>query len=189
MEPGDVITATLKGEKNATISFSIGAKKGIPMREVQDGVYVGEYVVRRGDLLANAPVVATVVTSGGETYKIEADKKVNAAVVTNDGLSVTSPKDGIAVASPLVIQGLAAPNATIHIKGDYGTTVAGGLRFTGALWEGEVMADSQGYWRTPGIPLKIAINGTDTSYRFTANVVVADGATGPNPVVITLKKK
>lgn len=188
MQPGDVITTTLRGEKGSDITFSIGGRQGIPMSEKSPGVYTGEYVVRRGDNFTNAPVIATMRTAQGEVFTIEADKKINASV-GNDALKITSPKDGVAVASPLVVQGTAAPGSRVLVQVSYASTVVGGLRLTGRLFEDEVVADANGRWRTPGITLRSSIRGNDVTYPVSVQLIVPEGQEPPKPVEITLKKK
>lgn len=189
LEPGDVITTTLRGEKGSDITFSIGGRQGIPMSEKSPGVYTGEYVVRRGDNFTNAPVIATMRTAQGEVFTIEADKKINASVLGSDTLKITSPKDGVAVASPLVVQGKAAPGARVLVRVGYATTVVGGLRLTGRLFEDDVVTDANGNWRTPGITLRNTIRGNDVIYPVSATLIVPEGQEAPKPVEITLKKK
>ncbi len=54
---GQTITVTLRGTPGATATFDIfGVVTGVPMREIEPGVYRGGYVVRPGDNVVGAAV-------------------------------------------------------------------------------------------------------------------------------------
>jgi hypothetical protein len=189
VEPGDVITVTLRGEAGATVTYAIGSVRGLTMRETQPGTYVGTYTVRRGDNFANSAVVATMRTASGDTYTVDADRTVNGSLTNADAPRITSHQTGDFVQPPLVLRGTAAPNARVRIKVDYATTVVGGFRLTGGLYEGEVVANTAGAWQTDSIPLRLLVSGEDTVYTVTASLVVPAGQTSPEPTVIQLKKR
>ena len=61
-----VITVALQGEPGMVASFDIGSfRKGIPMREREPGIYVGEYAVLPGDATRDMPVSVTLARPGG----------------------------------------------------------------------------------------------------------------------------
>jgi len=93
------------------------------------------------------------------------------------------------VTSPITLKGTVAPRAKVLVRVDYGTTVIGGIRLTGALYEEEVEANAAGVWETAPIDLKLMVNGDDTTYKVTVTLVVAEGVKAPDPTIITLKKK
>ena len=70
---GKVLNVGLQGEKELVASFAIGAfKKGLPMKEVEPGVYLGEYHVMPGDTTADMPVVVSLKRiGGGETEWVD----------------------------------------------------------------------------------------------------------------------
>lgn len=56
---GKIIRAGLEGEPGSVAGFDIGSfRRGLPMRETQPGVYVGEYAVMPGDDTRDMPIVA-----------------------------------------------------------------------------------------------------------------------------------
>ncbi|MCX5808209.1 MAG: hypothetical protein NTX36_02345 [Proteobacteria bacterium] len=63
---GKIIRTGLEGDKGFVATFDIGNfKKGIPMKEQEPGVYVGEYVVLPGDNTKDMPVIAYLKKPGG----------------------------------------------------------------------------------------------------------------------------
>ena len=65
---GSTIVFTLNAAPGGKASASIGSlAKNILLKETDPGVYVGEYTVRAGDTLANAPVQAKFTARDGTT--------------------------------------------------------------------------------------------------------------------------
>jgi hypothetical protein len=63
---GKVVRVGLQGEPGAIAMFDIGNfKKGLPMRETQAGVYLGEYAVLPGDNTRDMPIIATLRRPAG----------------------------------------------------------------------------------------------------------------------------
>lgn len=63
---GKIIRTGLEGDKGFVATFDIGDfKKGIPMKELKPGVYMGEYVVLPGDNTKDMPVIAYLKKPGG----------------------------------------------------------------------------------------------------------------------------
>ncbi len=64
-----VIHVGLEGEKGLVATFGIGSfKKGIPMKETEPGIYVGEYHVMPGDGAKEMPIIVSLTrVGGGET--------------------------------------------------------------------------------------------------------------------------
>lgn len=64
---GKVFNVAMDGEKGLFAMFEIGGfKKALPMKEIKDGQYFGEYVAVPGDNIKDAPVIATLRRSTGE---------------------------------------------------------------------------------------------------------------------------
>ncbi|MDP2681691.1 MAG: DUF799 family lipoprotein [Deltaproteobacteria bacterium] len=64
---GKVFNVAMDGEKGLFAMFEIGGfKKALPMKEIKDGQYFGEYVAVPGDNIKDAPVIATLKRSTGE---------------------------------------------------------------------------------------------------------------------------
>uniref|UniRef100_A0A7C4EKR0 Tetratricopeptide repeat protein n=1 Tax=Thermodesulfovibrio aggregans TaxID=86166 RepID=A0A7C4EKR0_9BACT len=70
---GKVIQVGLEGDRGMVATFDIGNfKKGIPMKETQPGIYIGEYVVLPGDNVKEAPVIVSLRKPAGyETQWID----------------------------------------------------------------------------------------------------------------------
>lgn len=64
---GKVFKVAMEGEKGLVAMFEIGGfKKGLPMKEIKDGQYLGEYLAVPGDNIKDAPVIAYLRRSTGE---------------------------------------------------------------------------------------------------------------------------
>lgn len=63
---GKVVRVGLQGEPGGIAMFDIGNfKRGLPMRETQPGVYLGEYAVLPGDSTRDMPIIAYLKRSSG----------------------------------------------------------------------------------------------------------------------------
>lgn len=63
---GKVIRVGLEGEPGIVATFDIGNfKKGILMKEIKPGIYMGEYLVLPGDNAADMPIIASLKRAGG----------------------------------------------------------------------------------------------------------------------------
>jgi tetratricopeptide (TPR) repeat protein len=83
---GKVITIAMQGETNGAAVFDIGNyRRALPMLEKTPGVYVGEYRVQDGDMVKQAPLVATLrgrnglLSSWYDTNLINIDSQAPAA--------------------------------------------------------------------------------------------------------------
>src|SRR3990167_2449278 len=64
---GKVFKVAMEGEKGLIAMFEIGGfKKALPMKEIKDGQYLGEYLAVPGDNIKDAPVSAYLRRSTGE---------------------------------------------------------------------------------------------------------------------------
>lgn len=63
---GKIIRVGMQGETGGVASFDIGNfKRGLPMRETQPGVYLGEYAVLPGDNTRDMPIIAYLKRASG----------------------------------------------------------------------------------------------------------------------------
>ncbi|MFZ5771828.1 MAG: GNA1162 family protein [Thermodesulfobacteriota bacterium] len=63
---GGVVRVGLEGEPGIVAAFDIGNfKKGLPMKETQPGVYLGEYAALPGDNTRDMPVIASLKRPSG----------------------------------------------------------------------------------------------------------------------------
>ncbi|GAM09472.1 hypothetical protein OR1_01751 [Geobacter sp. OR-1] len=64
--PRRVIKAGMQGDPGLVATFDIGSfKRGVPMKELQPGIYSGEYAVLPGDGCRDMPVTVTLTRPGG----------------------------------------------------------------------------------------------------------------------------
>lgn len=63
---GKIVRVGLEGEPGSVAGFDIGNfKRGLPMRETQPGVYLGEYAVLPGDSTKDMPIIAYLKRPSG----------------------------------------------------------------------------------------------------------------------------
>ena len=78
--PGDMIAVTLMGDSGNAATFDLGDfKKGLPMKEVSPGRYVGIYQIGEEDRFSNQAIVGNLEDRHG----FRASKKVTGPVSTN----------------------------------------------------------------------------------------------------------
>jgi len=89
--PGNILTAVLKGEPGCSAVFGIAAVvEGVPMEEVEPGVYKGSYEVEWDDEGEEAELTATLTDDGGNGSSAAAKSPVS--FDTRVRLLVTSQK-------------------------------------------------------------------------------------------------
>lgn len=190
MQPGDVITVTMEGEAGGMASFSIVLNdeklRTEQMREASAGTYVGEYTIRRNDTLAGAVIVGSLTTKAGDTYTTQSAAPAAVPAQALSPPKITSPAEGASVASPVRIEGTAAPNTRVRLRLGYRTTVLGALTMTGVLTEQTVDVDGEGRFKSEPINLGTLVKGKGTIYTLTA---VSIGAMGEEsePAVVTFQ--
>lgn len=86
---GRIVRVGLQGEPGAVGTFDIGNfRKGLPMRETQPGVYLGEYAVLPGDSTVDMPIVAYLRRpSGPESQWIDTSGLVAVDTAAPDRVS------------------------------------------------------------------------------------------------------
>ena len=181
LQPGDVITANMKGQPNGEVSFSIISLTGHPlvtqtMQETSSGVYQGQYTVRKGQDLNGATISGTIKVAG-QTYTVPSEGIIT--VPTGEAGSspvITAPVAGRAVVSPMVITGTAPPKSIVHLRVEYSTTILGLFNTTGELSDQTVDVDSHGNFKSTPVNLTTLIKkGKNTLYTITATTVSANG--------------
>ena len=64
--PKRVIKVGLQGDPGLVATYDLGSfKKGLPMKELQPGIYAGEYAVLPGDSTRDMPITLTLIRPGG----------------------------------------------------------------------------------------------------------------------------
>jgi hypothetical protein len=189
VQRGDPITVTLIGEPGGRATFNIGTQvTNRRMRETSPGTYVGEYVVRRGDVFTNEPITATLVTSGGASYTIESRDRIGVNAGPLGAPRITSPGSGETVASPFHIRGVAEPNSRVRVKVDYEATALGLLRLTGTVYDRILETDASGNFTTGDIKVQGTAGQRGTDYTVTVVSIDANGNES-TPSTLKLKKQ
>lgn len=170
---------TLKAQPGGKASFSLGSlAKDVPMRETQPGVYVGSYIVRRGDNVIDAPATAKL-TVGGQTVTAALSQPLTVAGGAASAPRILSPEDGANVAETVTVTGKAAPGATVRVSVTYVSKALGGLfAVNGSSGSTEVKADKNGNWKVDGLQLRgnsLLGNSRDTTFTISAATVDASG--------------
>lgn len=189
VQRGDPITVTLVGEPGGRATFNIGTQVvNRRMRETSPGTYVGEYVVRRGDVFNNETISATLVTSGGASYTIEARERIGLNAGPLGAPRITAPPAGESVTSPFHIRGIAEPNSRVRVKVDYATTALGLLRLTGTVFDRIIETDASGNFTTGDIRVEGTAGQRGTEYTVTAVSIDANGNES-TPATLKLRKQ
>ncbi|MHB1462835.1 MAG: copper amine oxidase N-terminal domain-containing protein [Armatimonadota bacterium] len=194
MQPGDVITAKMKGEANSTVNFVITSQAGNviatkAMPETSAGVYEGEYTIRKNQDINGATISGTLKVASGQVYTVQAEGTVNAPALTDSSIPViTSPKEGNSVTTPLVITGKASPNTSVRITVEYSTKVLGLFETNGALTDQIATTNSKGIFKSSDISLTTLIQGSNTIYTINVTSVNANGDES-EPTTVSVKGK
>lgn len=73
LRAGDGLTVTLRGTPGGAATFDIaGVAAGLPMREVQPGVYQGTYMIRAGDNLTSGAIFGRLRVGGQDAPLVQA---------------------------------------------------------------------------------------------------------------------
>lgn len=183
LEPGDVMTVRMTAQAGGRARFSIGgAVTDRPMTEQNAGVYVGNYTVKKGDSLAQAPVSVAFTSSTGRTVTQTSGQSVTIAAGAPAKPTITGPTAGAAVGDTVTITGKAAPNATVRYSLKYqGVLLI--LPAGGTVADGEVKANEKGEWATPAIRLSTPAGISRLTYQFEAQAVGAAGEASESATV------
>lgn len=190
---GSTVVFTLLAAPGGKASASIVSLAKIALKETDPGVYVGEYTVRAGDTLENAPVFARYTGRDGTTVLQNLAADLTLAAGSPPAPRLVEPKDSdyIDGAAPLVVRGRGLPNSAVRVTVSYTSTAPGGiLPVTGQSGTRDVQVGKDGMWETEGIPLQakplLAANRS-TVFTITAVQLDASGSPASDPVTITVR--
>ena len=162
-------------------SFAVGnVANGIPLIETSAGTYEGDYVPQPGSNIQNAPIVATFAARNGSIVTTTLDQAVTIDAGVPRKPRIKSPQPDDLVPGHVVIEGVAAPNATVLVQINYRSPALGGLITTnGKAASTQVQADPSGHWRTDDLKLSsgggLFATAKGTTYTATATVIDATG--------------
>lgn len=194
MQPGDVISATMKGKTKGIVNMVITSRTGSVivtklMPETSAGVYEGEYTIRTNQDINGATITGTHKVASGQVYTVQAEGTISAPALTTSNVPVvTSPKEGNSVTTPLVVIGKVSPNTTVRILVVYSTKVFGLFGTNGTITDQMVTADSKGVFTSNNISLTTLIQGSNTIYTINVTSVGANGDES-EPTTVTVKGK
>ena len=163
------------------------------MKETDPGVYVGEYTVKAGDSVQNAPVSARFVTRDGTTVIKNLATNLSIAAGPPPAPRITDPRnsDYVDANALLTVKGRGVPNSTVRVDVSYTSKVLGGiLPVSGQSGTKDVEADKNGDWTAEGLSLQIkTLFGTnrDTIFTITATQLDASGNPASDPTTIQVR--
>lgn len=186
LDPGDVITVTMKGEPGGTASFAIGKKiASVAMAESPAGTYVGRYTIKKTDDLTGEIIVATLRTKAGQSYTISNENRIGGGRAPDKPV-IVSPKEGTAPASPMTVTGTAAAKSRVRLTVEYTTMLLGAVPVGGTLSEQTVETAADGTFKSQPVKLQTLLGGKNTTYTITAVAVNANGDES-EPMSVTVK--
>ena len=191
---GSTIVLTLNAAPGGKASASIGSlAKDLPLKETDPGVYVGEYTVKAGDSVQNAPVAARFVARDGTTVTKTLTGSLSVAAGPPPAPRITEPKDSDYVdgSAPLTVKGRAQPGSTVRVTVSYTSKALGGiLPVSGESGSKDVVADKNGNWQATDFPLQVkSLFGTnrDTVFSVSATQLDTSGNSASSPATITVR--
>ena len=177
---------TLKAAPGGKATAGVGSlAKAIPLRETDAGVYVGEYTIKAGDSVQNAPVTARYEARDGTVVTTSLASGLTVAAGPPPAPKILTPADAdyVDASQPLVVKGHAAPGSTVRVVVSYESKVLGGiLPVSGQSATKDVVADKNGDWTADALSLKVRsllFGGTrDTVFTITATELDVSGNPG-----------
>lgn len=181
---GATIVLTLNAQPGGKATASIGTlAKSIPLHEADAGVYTGEYTVKAGDSIQNAPVTARFESRDGTVVTTSLSSGLTIAAGPPPAPKILSPTDSnyVDANTPLTVQGKAAPGSTVRVTVAYESKDLGGiLPVTGQSASKDVVANKNGDWTAEALSLKVrSLFGGNRDTVFTITATELDAAGNP----------
>ncbi len=190
---GSTVVFTLAAAPGGKASAGIGSLAKIALKETDPGVYVGEYTVRPGDTLANAPVQAKFTTRDGTAVLKNLSTTLNLAAGPPPAPRIVEPRnsDYVDGNAPLVVRGRGLPGSTVRVTVSYTSKALGGiLPVSGQSGTRDVQVGKDGLWESEGIPLQtksLFTANRDTVFTVSAVQLDASGSSVSEPVTVTVR--
>jgi hypothetical protein len=191
---GSTVVFTLHAAPGGKAQAEVGnLAKDIPMRETDPGVYVGEYTVKAGDSVQNAPVTARFTARDGTEVTKNLATDLTVAAGPPPAPRITEPKDSdsIDAAAPLTVKGRALPGSTVRVTVSYTSKALGGiLPVSGQSAAKDAVADKNGDWTAGDLSLQVkSLFGTnrDTVFTVSATQLDASGNPASDPTTIQVR--
>ena len=191
---GATIVLTLNAAPGGKASAGIGSlAKDIPLKETDPGVYIGEYTVKAGDSVDNAPVSAKFTARDGTTVTKNLATSLSFAAGPPPAPRILEPKDNdfVNAAGPLTVRGRATPNTTVRVTISYTSKALGGiLPVSGQSGTKDVGVGKDGEWAAENIPLQVKTLFTtnrDTVFTIVATQLDSTGNATSDPATLTVR--
>ena len=192
---GATVVFTIVGQPGGKAMVNIGTlAKNIPLRETDAGVYVGEYTIRAGDSVENAPVTAHFTARDGTAVTTNLANGLTIAAGPPPAPKISSPADSnyVDASQPLTVKGKAVPNSAVRVTVTYDSKALGGiLPVTGQSATKDVTADKNGDWTAEDLSLKVRSllfgGNRDTVFTITATELDTNGNPASEAAKITVR--
>ncbi len=190
---GSTVVFTLTAAPGGKASATIGSLAKIALKETDPGVYVGEYTVRPGDTVQNAPVSARFTTPDGTTVTKNLAATLTLAAGPPPAPRIIDPRnsDYVDGNAPLTVRGRGLPNSTVRVTVSYTSKALGGiLPISGQNGTKDVLVDKDGEWEAGGISIQtksLFTANRDTVFTISAVQLDASGNPASDPATITVR--
>ena len=190
---GATIVLTLNAQPGGKATATVGTLAKLALRESEPGVYVGEYTIKAGDSVENAPVTAQFVARDGTTVTTSLAQGLTVAAGPPPAPKIVSPEDAeyVDAAQPLTVRGKAAPGSTVRVTVSYESKALGGiLPVSGQSATKDVLTTRGGDWTAEALSLKVrSLFGTnrDTVFTITAAELDASGSPASAEAKVTVR--
>ena len=190
---GSTVVFTLTAAPGGKASATIGSLTKIALKETDPGVYVGEYTVRAGDNVENAPVSARFTAPDGTTVTKNLAATLTLAAGPPPAPRIIEPKnsDYVDGNAPLTVRGRGLPNSTVRVTVSYTSKALGGiLPISGQSGTKDVLVGRDGEWEAGGISIQtksLFTANRDTVFTISAVQLDASGSPVSDPATITVR--
>ena len=192
---GATVVFTLKAAPGGQATATVGSlAKTIPLRETDPGVYTGEYTIKAGDSVQDAPVTARYEARDGTVVTTSLASGLTIAAGPPPAPKIVSPADAdyVDANQPLAVKGRAAPGSMVRVVVSYESKVLGGfLPVSGQSATKDVVADKNGNWSADDLSLKVRSllfgGSRDTVFTITATELDAAGNPASDAAKVTVR--
>ena len=192
---GATVVFTLKAQPGGKATATVGSLvKAIPLRETDAGVYVGEYTIKAGDSVQDAPVTARYEARDGTVVNTSLATGLSVAAGPPPAPKIISPADSeyVDANQPLTVKGRAVPGSMVRLVVTYDSKALGGiLPVSGQSATKDVVTDKNGEWTAEGLSLKVRTllfgGNRDTVFTLTATELDASGSPASDSAKVTVR--
>lgn len=147
---GQTAQVTLTGTPGGQATFSVGGRTGIPMQEIQSGVYRGSYTVGQGDQSSYMQITLRMPDGRTQTVQSQNVIQISGTGGTAGQLQVLSPTNNANVDPNFNVVGRAPAGATVQVQAQVRQAlIPGVISIPGRTITNSVRADSNGNFNVP----------------------------------------